>query len=216
MLEIHSDRSMDCISEDLVRQFFIASIFGLDKDGAADASLATEHAIRCAYRDMCRTIRYGDMSTDDIDNLYASGSRVIHDDLDMMMLTNSQNEFNQAHKQTCESLINEFASRGVILYYGQAQKWVNMTFKYLHILKLDEYNLVPSFPYLHIPLDSIVLEKATKQLKLDIKDLTWSRYDYQTYIAIQNEIREALNGQNPLIWEFESWNAKNSDKPSNR
>ena len=206
---------MDCISEDLIRQFFITSIFGIDKEELTDTSFAVEQVIRCAYRDMCRTIRYSGKTADDIRQLYAGGSQKIHFGLYKMICANSQNEFDQAHRHTCEGLIEMFDFHDVKLYYGQAQKWVNMTFKYLHILKLEEYDLKPSFPYLHVPLDSVVLKKANKQFKLGIKDFTWSRYDYQTYIMIQNRIKAALNGQNPLIWEFESWNAKNSGQPSN-
>lgn len=206
---------MDCISEDLIRQFFIASIFGIDKGKITNTSFAVKQVIRCAYRDMCRTIRYRETLADDIRQLYADGTRKIHQGLCEMMSSNSQNEFDQAHRHSCESLIDIFDFYGVKLYYGQAQKWLNMTFKYLHILKLDEYDLEQSFPYLHVPLDSIVLKKANRQFKLGLKNITWSRYDYQTYIMIQNRIREALNGQNPLIWEFELWNAKNYDESSN-
>lgn len=101
---------------------------------------------------------------------------------------------------------------------GQAQKWVNMTLKYLWLLdalpdNIDENDL-------HIPIDSYIIEiaydnknkfeNALGLLEEKPKD-SWSKLsEYEEYFKIQEAIRKAIktnttNETIPIKWGSLAW-----------
>lgn len=81
---------------------------------------------------------------------------------------NSQTEFDNFHKTSCEKLINIWSE----LTFGQAQKWLNMTLKYWLLfgnrrIEGIEKNAI----YFHIPIDSYVQKGmfGEKYPKLGVK-----------------------------------------------
>ena len=66
-------------------------------------------------------------------------------------------DFNEKHVELCKSLHENFKKNGVMVSYGQAQKIVNMAFKYLYCCKLDD-KMRERFKACHMPLDSFSLE----------------------------------------------------------
>lgn len=73
------------------------------------------------------------------------------------------------------------------------------------------------YPFLHIPIDSVILGKiigdfeiesvAVKGERVLLKNLSWSRIDKDTYDAIQNVLREKIReNEIPIVWEFKAWN----------
>ena len=93
--------------------------------------------------------------------------------------------------------------------YGQAQKWVNMTMKYLCVLyegQCDWLNKIYSF--LHIPIDSIILDKAKKEFQneFSVNNTPWSQLSREEYITIQNKLRAVIKDVTLMDWEFTAWN----------
>lgn len=100
---------------------------------------------------------------------------------------------------------------------GQAQKWVNMTLKYLWLLNALPTGVKPE--YLHVPIDSYIIKiayskKVTFKYALGLEEKrkkSWSKLPkYEKYFKIQKEIREAIktNATNetiPIKWESLAW-----------
>lgn len=136
--------------------------------------------------------------------------------------------FDDWHKAKCEEIIN-FMNNSIdksntkILKkekftIGQAQKWVNMTLKYLWLLNALPTGVKPE--YLHVPIDSYIIEiayynknkfeNALELLEEKPKD-SWSKLsEYEEYFKIQEAIRKAIktNATNetiPIKWESLAW-----------
>lgn len=106
-------------------------------------------------------------------------------------------------------------------YFGQAQKWLNMTLKYMRLLGCwsDEMELLKD--ELDIPVDSFIMEAASKEPKIMIprKDgkvsskysesasKPWSQWVDTEYDKFQNSLRTSLKDKNlsPIDWEGEAW-----------
>lgn len=102
-------------------------------------------------------------------------------------LTNIQKEddYNVWHENTARMM--KKISKPVELSYGQIQKWINMSVKYLYTFKslgvegIDEYFIKHKSEF-HAPLDSYVLEHLNKSDK-------WSQIpSYERYKEISEEI----------------------------
>ncbi len=101
---------------------------------------------------------------------------------------------------------------------GQAQKWVNMTLKYLWLLNALPTGVKPE--YLHVPIDSYIIEIAYDNknkfenalgLLEDKPPKSWSKLsEYDEYFEIQEAIRKAIktnttNETIPIKWESLAW-----------
>lgn len=103
---------------------------------------------------------------------------------------------------------------------GQAQKILNMTWKYIYML-YNYYNAVDNSysvelaslsrisPFLHAPIDSYVLQAAT-DAKIGCEGLSypWSQLLYGEYFEFQKSLREKLRSrlkQDPFLWEIENY-----------
>lgn len=160
---------------------------------------------RKAYRDLCRTIRFngkdGSETRERVDKL-------LNEEMLYIFLQKGLTcaDYDAWHKDICLSIVKEYTDAGVEFSIGQAQKWVNMTAKYLNIF--GNFNLDGVFEFLHVPLDRYVFELAKDEFKLDPPNWYWSRMtDYDVYIDYQNKLRSLIDGA-PLHWEFESWLTK--------
>ena len=177
-----------------------------------------------AYLDLCRTIRF---KTDD-GNIKAQYKATICDMLvnEYDILANTvknsdekQNAFDRKHKRICEEIIKTYSEISEFTY-GQAQKWLNMMLKYVQ-MTTEDFSLKS---YLHIPVDSYIMQavgsdnpKLKYCLKLECvpkkngtvgKSKSWSKWDYEEYIAFQNCIRKAISESDyasPIEWENEAW-----------
>ena len=116
----------------------------------------------------------------------------------------SKAEYNDWHMNVCNRLLELYAGENIQMYVGQAQKWINMTMKYLYILTGDELKNI--FDYLHIPLDNYVYSAAKKRLGISAPKKRWSRIDsYEEYMELQVKIWGAIDGQSPIEWEIFNW-----------
>lgn len=136
-------------------------------------------------------------------------------------------DFDKWHKAKCEEIIN-FMNNSInksntnILKkdftIGQAQKWVNMTLKYLWLLNALPTGVKPE--YLHVPIDSYIIEIAYDNknkfenalgLLEEKPKKSWSKLsEYETYFKIQEAIRKAIktnttNKTIPIKWESLAW-----------
>lgn len=145
-----------------------------------------------AYLDMNRTMTFKEIPKNDsqkeknrIDALRKSwrdkGTSIIKEQSRFFTV-----EFTDWHKSVCKKLIDYYSNNKLVkkennrrteqpakLTYGQAQKWLNMTLKYLWLLnrlKLinDENTIAFINTYeksFHVPLDSYILRYVAKQDK---------------------------------------------------
>lgn len=124
------------------------------------------------------------------------------------MLEKISEDFDEWHKETCRMIQKTYEDKKIDFSYGQAQKWINMTTKYLYVFSLvfadrkdKRLTAIPEFiinhhEKLHIPIDNfILLEQGL------VKYRPWSRMDEDTY----NKCRSDLEGKD-IDWELENWN----------
>lgn len=142
------------------------------------------------------------------------------DGIEQLMKAPNCNEYDKLHESLCKSLCT--ISHSILekcLTIGQAQKWVNMTMKYLWMLDLVKCES----SILHIPIDNYVLGELKQKIgdsneliKGNDKQYTvidkksrngykWSNIpDYKNvYYPIQKAIREKT--QCPIEWESQAW-----------
>jgi hypothetical protein len=87
---------------------------------------------KLAYLDLCRTLRFngdnGDLYREHIDTL-------LEQEITKMLSNVScdQNSYDVWHRGLCEKIVAFHTKEGQCFSIGQAQKWINMTMKYLYI-----------------------------------------------------------------------------------
>jgi len=164
-------------------------------------------AVDRAYRDVNRTMHgIRAIRTDETYNILRSFVNNIASET--LNITFDQATFDRWHLKKCDELKTEFIR--VINYeisYGQAQKWINMTLKYMFAIGPNIINGIDrNYDRFHIPLDNIIQDKL---LAHNINRITtkWSRIDnYQTYFQYQTQVRDTFVGQIPLDVEFRLFN----------
>ena len=119
----------------------------------------------------------------------------------------TQTIFDNWHLKSCKELRQHFWNGGFKKFtYGQAQKWINMTLKY--VFAIGEKRL-PGFescyPFAHIPIDNVFIEALQVYKKVSLP-CAWSRIDdYDVYLKLQEEFRCAFPNSIPLAVEFRLW-----------
>lgn len=189
-----------------VNRFYQRCIFGTEEN-------KTVAAAKRAYRDLCRTIKFlnKDLEKRGIayDNAIAALQYIetyINSDISF-----NREMYDDFHKTLCNAIITLYKHDNVAnLSYGQAQKWVNMTMKYLCVLMNVEENVwfKSVYNHIHIPIDSIVLKQAFISFPNHFPEqnkISWSNLDRERYIDIQTKFREVITTA-PMDWEFEIWN----------
>ena len=132
-----------------------------------------------------------------------------------------------SHEPLFDDFIKFFQNYGYTVTYGQAQKVINMTFKYLYCLDDKKQYKEDIFDKCHMPLDSFTLAWYKRNIlkKTDAKDYqiksedSWSKLEKEKYTHIQKLIKKRveeglkikINGSNiplpkaPLDAEFVIW-----------
>ena len=163
-----------------------------------------------AYLDFCRTLRIADKEK--AEGARRNAEKVLRNEVHSILAAccTHQDQYDSWHYGVCQKLEKEYEPSGCTLTLGHAQKWVNMTLKYLCVQKDNQ--AIAVLQYLHAPLDSYVFQAAKEQLNLDPPCQAWSKLsDYQDYIAYQSAIRER-SSQPALVWEFAAWNVTASQQ----
>jgi hypothetical protein len=164
--------------------------------------------INRAYRDFNRTL-HGFGGLENASDIYKLAVNTLASSLESLKSIAageiSADIFDDWHKTTCESLISVFGSNDYHLFVGQAQKWVNMTLKY--IFTVGEQRIAgfePVYPYCHVPLDNILLEQL-QQYDFPALNCAWSRLDnYGAYLEKQKWVRQRFSLL-PMDVEFKLW-----------
>lgn len=155
-------------------------------------------AMSKAYRDLMRTIR-GFANNPDHDTIISNARQTLYLSITTILDAdiNSQAKFDELHKTACYDLISSFG--GQTFTVGQAQKWINMTLKYLHLLDYPSVQKV--YEYCHVPIDSYILNITNYTMSK-----TWSKLDnYCEYSKYQNWFRDKYRNDIPLDKEFYLW-----------
>ncbi|MGN1195203.1 MAG: hypothetical protein ACI4SB_06945 [Acutalibacteraceae bacterium] len=138
-------------------------------------------------------------------------------------------EFTEWHNNTCAEIIrkiNQATYKTIIsennkiievdFTYGQAQKWLNMTLKYLWLLGLLPKDFDNNL--LHVPIDSYIIEaaKANKEelpdglgIDKNKSETSWSAWNDSEYEEYQKAIKAAIDNDtkfgSPIEWEGKAW-----------
>lgn len=158
-----------------------------------------------AYLDFCRTLRIGDKG--EAEKAREGAEDILRSEAHAILSAGCtrQDQYDSWHSSICRKLMDEYEPFGCLLTLGHAQKWVNMTMKYLCVFK--DAQAIAMLPYLHAPLDSYIFQAAKDLLDLDPPCHAWSKLSkYQDYLSYQKAIRKA-SGKPALVWEFSAWNA---------
>lgn len=164
-----------------------------------------------AYRDFCRTIRsktFKTLSDEEKNSARIAVTNYIRERLAAIHFPEDDNQacFDIWHKETCDGIIRTFSLCD--LTYGQAQKWLNMMFKYL--LTLEQPEACRLINWLHIPFDYIIIKIAILQNVFERPRKAWSQWTYDEYTKYQSLLRNWIKNTKgkdfpPIIWEFRNW-----------
>ena len=166
-----------------------------------------------AYRDMCRTLRNIRQSDANSTKLRSEIDLLLENEICSLFDRgiSNQRQYDEWHEKLCIRIREHYHDKDVYMTVGQAQKWVNMTMKYLFIA--DVPGTSDAFYFCHVPIDSYIIKAAEKQLGLKQPDLPWSKMDdYREYAAYQRQIRIRLGNVAPLEWEVKTWISMAVDK----
>ena len=168
-----------------------------------------EKCARLAYGDLRRTLR-GIGKKEGKDRQVDIICELIATCIEKLLSDGVQNQiaFDEWHTRVCEKIIDSFDTFGFEIYYGQAQKWLNMTFKNMLIFELNKEKMEENEKYLHVPVDTRILNAAAK-LEVRIKKPqdapgSWSRWKKEDYEKYQKNLRNNLS-EIPIVWEFTAW-----------
>lgn len=191
------------LNERDVTAFLLNAYFGKIDNPAHTAANA-------AYLDLNRTIEFKKSETISEEDKIELRQKVVDTIIAFIKSIKSKDGINQDvfdnwHRDLCRKIIKNYSDKGIEFHYGQAQKWVNMTFKYLSVIQIASTSVY--FKYLHAPIDSIVIDIASDDFHLKRPDTRWSRMDEQEYIDYQKRLRSVINKNKlcPMLWEFRIW-----------
>lgn len=122
----------------------------------------------------------------------------------------NQEEFNSWHQSSCCQLIR--ANDNYELTQGQAQKWINMSLKYLFVMGDERVSLISTnYQYFHIPIDNVIMNKLAEHGLAKFEEV-WSKIaDYDSYHNYQKMARQLdiFEGKIPMDVEFLLFNDRN-------
>lgn len=165
-------------------------------------------AIERAYRDFNRTM-HGIAKTQSNSAKLSLCNLLIEITNEGINNTFNQVDFDIWHKAMCDKLKLKFITLiGYEISYGQAQKWINMSLKYMSALgNTIIIGVEKNYKYFHIPIDNIIQDKL-KNHNINRIPISWSRLDnYDVYLSYQIELRNKFSNQIPLDVEFRLFNS---------
>lgn len=194
------------LSRNDYEDFLLYAYFGYGRD----------HLWLCidrAYRDFNRTMS-GFKTLDRKQEAHKQARMCVRQqltDLSRLEVTTAA-QFDNWHRQACEALAAVYQANGYAPFYvGQAQKWFNMSLKYIFTMGTQR---IPGFDQLyaccHVPFDNILIRQLEKY-DFPAQPTRWSRIkDYDLYLSYQQWIRNQFQSP-PLDVEFLLWMGKSPD-----
>jgi len=233
------------------KKFVLDSFIGAD----VEEPISIDICANKAYRDFNRTLRGIGTWGDNNKEKYDEYKKAIFDILrkriaEELLNANDSEKFSEYHKQICEEItrvskkydLQNILTQG--FHDGVAQKWLNMTLKYMLVLseiankdksigfdlRWDTERMVNIRKYLHVPVDTQVIEAASSCFGIEVsrkhptKDgkknskysesvsKPWSQWDYENdYEPFQKELRCKLQSlkdpkwKSVIDWELDTW-----------
>ncbi len=256
-----NDENCSFALNDYARDFFLYAYFGIITkklkagDKTIEADTRESAALKCAYRaylDMCRTLNYMEKNDPNrsfcikcicskIASILCSADSMSQKRVQACNLFSDDKQVQECFIDKLEPPTASDASQYVNsngkrsfnrFYYGQAQKWINMTIKYMWLIGILGEAREGA---IDVPIDSLVMKAAYSDFQMDFprdnktyniayykldpkafdqwqcysKNATmpWSKLEKSEYDHIQNCIRDNSKN-NPLIWECDAWIAQ--------
>lgn len=195
----------DSLRADDIAAFLLNAYFGNVEDPLFAAA-------QSAYLDLNRTIEFKkakSISEKERDALRTKSVRLIKTQvLELLKKSDvTQSLFDAWHQELCRAIVKIYTDSNVPFHYGQVQKWVNMGLKYLSVIDCEKTAGILEF--LHIPIDSIIMELALEDFQLERPLTRWSRMKEEEYLRYQellSKIVRERTGLPPFLWEFRRWN----------
>ena len=220
---------------DQAKDFLLYAYFGIVAKDMKNASGETvvqkdtkKAAIRkCvdrAYLDMCRTLS---LKNGDSKNAESPFRKKFREEIaDKLSKGNDVKKMREAAYKlffgegvNLETYLNqkEYADKkkrnDSLFYYGQFQKWINMSLKYMWLI-----GLLDSPEGLEVPLDRYILKAASEDLDIKLprdngtevytkytesSTRPWSKLNMGEYNDIQRKINDSV--ADPIAWECDAW-----------
>lgn len=204
------------LREKEAKAFFLYAYFGILSEPHGELKETRYSAcVKCAYRaylDMCRTLN---VKQDDLSfaKRYCKSiaSKMINSHSVNEMKNNAYSIFYDDKDQLRATELEEFLSKSKrkvrndkVFYYGQAQKWINMTIKYLWLIGLIDDSATED---LDVPVDRFILQEIPNEKKSSIPSVPWSVLEKDEYKRIKKVIDECSSSINqvPISWECDAW-----------
>ena len=228
----------DIIIKERTRDFYFYTLFGVPYLIAKELS-EDDRITLCAHRayaDLSRTIDYSFSSswldknkkTDKANNFIQLKISFKNDvrncivkHTKKLLLCASAKSFDFWHKKCCDEIIKIATGQAGLLKsnnsftYGQAQKWVNMTLKYMDITGFWEDKLCQLREFLHLPVDSYIM-KAASDIGVNLPRLSgekgkysesltkkWSNWNDTEYEQFVDELK--IQVKDLSEWEESKW-----------
>lgn len=226
-------------NEQILRDFLVYSYFGIvperiyDKNSFKKLSAddyntyCTKRAIMVAYRDATNQGAYNALFKKELaDEKLDEKSEAARKEAAEFLLNeihglNDVSDFEQWHARVCSKIKKKYKevkhNENSFFTYGNAQKWVNMTMKYLWLLGLLDNTV--DCERLHIPIDSFIIDAmwSDQNVNLPLRPengdrsktyakpsdhvLGWSQWDDKMY----RDFRRGLPEKYSLCWENDAW-----------
>ena len=223
-----------------LKNFLVYSYYGIVMESINDES---EHQKNNpdSFNDYCMKMviikAYGDATNEgayntlfkkefpDIDKLKESSKEATKQSakllLEELKKLKNQNNFDAWHEELCNNIIDKYCEvkkdEQAFFTYGNAQKWINMTIKYLWL-----FGMLPNCikeKDLHIPVDSFIIDALWKDhnVKFPVKEnksrerdysqpssyvKPWSQWNYEDYQSFHKSIKGT---KYTLTWENNEW-----------
>ena len=150
-------------------------------------------AVAQAWLDVCRRVEVNEYTKTKIED----GKKIISNTLQKYFAGKPKNE--EAFEGWYDSLLS-ISTKNTALTVGQAQKIINMSFKYLFCCADIRENKMSHFTWCHMPLDKVTLDW------LGMKGLAWTSIDdLELYSMITEFARNKAKNGNLLLKDFEIW-----------
>ena len=189
------------------KQAFMAEVSGTRKnvlDAAGKWHLENGEvytaAVHLGYLDMCRTCHGIGAKVSDAQR--KASFKTLGEEINGLLSyssIDSQEAFDAKHKVLCKKYMDLLKKYGYAIKYGQAQKVVNMAFKYLFCC--EGASSKPAFKYCHMPLDGLIMNwckdwcKKEYGISVNSDKDAWSKLTEEKYTEITNAIFKKLKSR---------------------
>ena len=158
---------------------------------------SVDEIVRLAYVDVNRTI-WG-INSDQGPSLRGTGVSLIKRVL--ASPPENQEQFDELHHRFCQQCLECISPGGATIHYGQAQKLLNMSLKYLYNEfatyrgNQNQFGFPNNIEHLfHLPIDRQIRNYLVGRCHFaDPTPLPWSQWAYDHYIAFQIQLRNRIS-----------------------